>query len=343
MERWEIIERAVLMAVGAALLVLCAWLAFAGSGAERFVWIALLTPCTGWVFWQALGKNDKRPVDMLLKSGVAMAPELSRPQTDRSAGERVAVERAQADLASVVQQVSQLERQGKLDEQAVRQIEAQLTEISERFSPQIPQQFTTSEPPPGMGRQEPRWKKYVAFVILLAVGGGLLEITIGEYFVFYFSKAYASAFPALCAVTVPTVGVLLFRMEKRQGDLAAKIPTPFLRWFIVFPMVVLTLSGLVLVSPYGWAAAGGWMAGEPAAARRAKVHSVHVEKPRPGKCDQRAVLVFSEGPARVCLENRLVGDVPKVGDTVSVRGRSSVLGLLVEDVRIERTPSPTPS
>ena len=110
-------------------------------------------------------------------------------------------------------------------------------------------------------------------------------------------------------------------------------------------MVVLTISGLVLVSPYGWAAVGGWMVGEPAAARQAQVLSVQVERPRPGKCDRRAVLVFSEGPARVCLEDRLVGDVPKVGDTVSVRGRSSILGLLVEDVRVERASSPmlTPS
>ena len=122
MERWEIIERVVLLAVGVALLVLCGWLAFAGTGAEPFVWIALLAPCTGWVFWHALGKNDKRPVDLLLKPEVAMASKLSRLQPDRSAGESAALERAKADLASVVQQVSQLERQGKLDEQAVRRL-----------------------------------------------------------------------------------------------------------------------------------------------------------------------------------------------------------------------------
>ncbi len=53
MERWEIIERRVLVVVGAAMLAICMWLAFVQSGPERVVWLALLVPCTYWVFWQA--------------------------------------------------------------------------------------------------------------------------------------------------------------------------------------------------------------------------------------------------------------------------------------------------
>lgn len=53
MERWEVIERRVMVVAGVALLGVCAWLAFVRTGPERFAWLALLLPCTYWVFWQA--------------------------------------------------------------------------------------------------------------------------------------------------------------------------------------------------------------------------------------------------------------------------------------------------
>lgn len=52
MERWEIIERRILVVVGVALLGFCAWLAFVRTGPERFAWLAFLAPSTYWVFWQ---------------------------------------------------------------------------------------------------------------------------------------------------------------------------------------------------------------------------------------------------------------------------------------------------
>ena len=62
MERWEIIERYILLAVGMVLLVLAGWLVFVRSGVERFVFISLLMPCVYWVFWQAL-YEDKLGTD----------------------------------------------------------------------------------------------------------------------------------------------------------------------------------------------------------------------------------------------------------------------------------------
>jgi hypothetical protein len=62
MERWEVIERHILVVIGVALLGFCVWLMFARTGSERFAWLALLAPCTYWVFWQALFEDK-------LKSG----------------------------------------------------------------------------------------------------------------------------------------------------------------------------------------------------------------------------------------------------------------------------------
>lgn len=54
MERWQLIERYVLLVVGVLLLGVVGWLAFFRSGVGRLAALALLAPCTFWVFWQAL-------------------------------------------------------------------------------------------------------------------------------------------------------------------------------------------------------------------------------------------------------------------------------------------------
>lgn len=53
MERWEIIERRVLLAVGCCMLLGIAWLLLTAT-VERLVAAGGLTLCTYWVFWQAL-------------------------------------------------------------------------------------------------------------------------------------------------------------------------------------------------------------------------------------------------------------------------------------------------
>lgn len=58
MERWELIERIVLLTVGTALLLLAGWLLFFRNGPETVAWFALLAPCTFWVFWQALFEDQ---------------------------------------------------------------------------------------------------------------------------------------------------------------------------------------------------------------------------------------------------------------------------------------------
>ena len=54
MERWELIERSVLLTVGTGLLLLAGWLLFFRNGLETVAWLVLLAPCIFWVFWQAL-------------------------------------------------------------------------------------------------------------------------------------------------------------------------------------------------------------------------------------------------------------------------------------------------
>ncbi|MDH4427677.1 MAG: hypothetical protein QE495_14580 [Acidovorax sp.] len=60
MERWEVKERRVLIAVGIVLISLCVWLVMDGKRAFLAI---LLTPIVFWIFWQAffedkLGSNE---------------------------------------------------------------------------------------------------------------------------------------------------------------------------------------------------------------------------------------------------------------------------------------------
>ena len=326
MERWEVVERAVLLAVGVALLGLCGWLAFVRMGPERFVGLALLAPCVYWVFWQALHKESKKSVSAL--------SDFQEPKTSADYGPFA---RAEADLAKVFQRGIQLERQGRLDEEAKMQINAQLQEISDQLGQKVAQKLSSA---PAMRRQrrEPWWKLYVASLFLLALAGGVLEIVVGTYFIPSFGRAYQSVFPMLLALAVPIFGFLLFRIERQQNTLAGRFPSWGVRWIFVFPAMVLACSVLVLLSPYGWSALAGWMVGADAPAQQAKVLSVEVAKPKYGKCDQHAALVIDGASARICIEGRSAGDLPKAGETVSVRGRSSFLGLFVEEVRVLRQP-----
>jgi len=56
MERWEIVERRILVAVGIALIALAVWLA---TDTESVLFTVLLAPVIFWVFWQAFFE-DKR-------------------------------------------------------------------------------------------------------------------------------------------------------------------------------------------------------------------------------------------------------------------------------------------
>ncbi len=181
------------------------------------------------------------------------------------------------------------------------------------------------------------WKKISAFLLLVAFIGVPLEFTIGENFVFSYSNEYKSVLPALFALTLPAFAILWFRLEKQQRALSYRSPTWAVRWLIVFPLVVVTSSSLVVLSPFGWSALGGWAIGSEALPRQAKVLSVGPEQARVGKCDQKAMLDIDGIQTNICIEGRVVGSALKAGHTVSVRGRSSFFGLFIEEIRITQS------
>ena len=272
--------------------------------------------------------------------------EFNQPRTSRSqmpanrscnenAGTRDAFERANAEIAAIVYEGSQTERHGKLDETAKKQIEARLQAISERLDRQVAHNLANIRATSAT-RPHAAWEKGVAIVLLLAFIGMPLEFTVGERFVFSYSDAYKSALPTLFALTLPAFAILWLRQEKQHHALSYRYPTWGVRWLIMFPFIVVFSSSLLVLSPFGWSALGGWAIGTAAPPRQARVLSVDPEKVRAGKCDQNAMLDFNGVQTSICIENRVVGPALKAGDTVSVRGRSSFLGLFIEEIRVVR-------
>ena len=161
-----------------------------------------------------------------------------------------------------------------------------------------------------------------------------LEFTVGESFVFSYSNAYKSVVPTLFALTLPAFAILWFRLEKQQRALSYRSPTWAVRWLIVFPLVVALSSSLVVLSTFGWSALGGWAIGSESQPQKAKVLSVGPERTRAGKCDQKAMLDIDGIQTNICIEGKVVGPALKAGNTVSVRGRNSFLGLFIEEIRV---------
>lgn len=247
-----------------------------------------------------------------------------------------AFERAKVDIETVFHEGSQLERQGRLDENATNRIEAQLHAISNRLDRQVANDLADIRAGSAIHPQS-AWKKIVAFLLLLAFIGMPLEFTIGESFVFSYSNAYKSVLPTLFALTLPAFAILWFRIEKQQRALTYRSPTWAVRWLVVFPLVVVLSSSLVVLSPFGWSALGGWAIGSEGPPRQAKVISVGPERVRVGKCDQKAMLDIDGVQTNICIEGRVVGPAPKAGNTVSVRGRSSFFGLFIEEIRVTQS------
>lgn len=251
------------------------------------------------------------------------------PTTDQ------AFERAKEDMEAIFQEGMQLERQGQLNDESAKMIEAKLQAISKRLDRTVSDELSkiraiNTIPP------VPRWKKSVAVLLLLAFVGLPLEFTVGESFVFLYSNDYKSALPIIFALTLPVFAVLWFRLEKQQRALSHRYPTWAVRWLIVYPLMILLSSSLVALSPFGWSALAGWAIGTQAPPQQAKILSVDSPRPRAGKCDQKAVLDINGVQTNICLEGRVVGPVPKVGDLVSLQGRSSFLGLYIEEIRVKR-------
>lgn len=245
--------------------------------------------------------------------------------------------RASAEMEAVFQEGSELERQGKLDAEATRRIEARLQAISDRLDKKVADSIAEIQaqhpttPRPGL------WQKMAVGLMFLAFVSVPLEFTVGESFVSSFTNTYRAAVPLLFAVLLPAFAIVWFRLERKQHNLAHRYPTWLVRWMLMFPLIVVMSSAMVIFSPFGWSAVAGWAFGTPSAQKTAKVLSVEPmrKRRRIGKCDQKANIDIDGIDANICIEDRVVGPTPKAGESITVTGKISLFGFFIEEIRVK--------
>ncbi|KRC20416.1 hypothetical protein [Acidovorax sp. Root217] len=249
-----------------------------------------------------------------------------------------AIDQLGPEVAVVLREGMALERKGNLDAEATARIETRLEAILQaqmraaQVALEAPSPVERKAAVDGVDRMRrvrsvALWIPFGVFVAVLA--GLVLEMTIGQGFIWFGGATYEPLALKLFLLLLPLLAVLFYRRERSTHHLRNRYPTWLVRWVFMYPVMVLLGAGLVAFAPWGWAAALGWAWG---ASSRVEVRVVSVDAPSPGSrgCDQSAQLEFKGAMASICLEGRLGKQAPAAGDTVTVSGRVSRLGLYVE-------------
>jgi len=254
-----------------------------------------------------------------------------------------AIDRLGPEVAAVLREGMALERKGNLDAEATARIEAQLEAILQAQMRAAQVALEALEAPSPVERKAAvdgvdrmhrvrsvaRWIPFGVFVAVLA--GLVLEMTIGQGFIWFGGATYEPLALKLFLALLPVFAVLIYRPERSTHSLRGRYLTLLARWLVMYPFAVLASAGLVAFAPWGWAAAMGWVVGTSSRVE-VRVVSVDAPSPRSRGCDQYAQLEFKGAMASICLEGRLGKQAPVSGETVVVYGRVSRLGLYVESI-----------
>jgi hypothetical protein len=232
---------------------------------------------------------------------------------------------------------TKLEQQGQFDKNASAKLEARLDTIMASLDKKIAKSIAEVKEEQPATRSERLELIFVRTVPPFALIGITLLATIGERFIFAFAEQGLSAVPLLFAFLLPTFAIFWFRLECRTHSFAERFPTWFVRWILMFPLIVTLSTAMVIFSPLGWAALAGWAIGTPSTQLDAQLVSIEpMRAPRKiFKCDQKARLRIGEIQSDVCVEDIVSGPIPKPGDAVNITGKASALGFYINGIALE--------
>lgn len=239
-------------------------------------------------------------------------------------------------MNAIVADALELERQGKLDEAALAEIDARVQEDFRQLEETLAKAVESYEANRFVPKRAVLLKRFhaIAWVLFIFVFlGPILEATIGKGFIFSYANGYRAAFPWIFWMLVPILGIAFFLMEKSHDIIGTRYPTWGIRWLIMFPILVTLSSGLVAMSPLGWFALTGWATGTVSNRMDAKVLSIAPLSQSSRTCSQQARLQVLGNEADICLEGRISGPSPKQGDTLAIVGRVSGMGIYIEKLQ----------
>lgn len=231
----------------------------------------------------------------------------------------------------------ELLRTGTLDTATRAKLQAKMDAAVDRLK-----QLEAMRPPPlnafglpvepGAGRLSGPLRWALVLALVLVPMGGLLELVfVGQGFIHSLGNEYRAIGPWLFLALVPVVA---YGLKKARIDkfLATRYPTRWVRRYLMFPGVVLTAAGMLVLAPTGWVALLGWSVGSHSTGLEGTMVKTTEFSER--KCDYRGTLLVNGIDGEICLRTRVSGPPPKVGDHVFVTGRTSAYGVYVEEIRV---------
>jgi hypothetical protein len=242
----------------------------------------------------------------------------------------------EAKMDALLAEAMRLDRQERLDDAALAQLDARMQQEFGRLHQEGRANQTakieTRAASPRNFVLPRRFRSPALAAFLFVTGGSVLELTVGQGFIFAWANEYRSIAPWIFLGLLPPFGLGWYFLERANQTLRVSFPTGWVRWLLVFPLAVALSAGMVVVSPLGWAALFGWAAGTPSDQLEAKLVSIGESSPSARSCDQSATLELGGATTRICLEDRISGQTPRAGDTLAIVGRTSALGVFIDEI-----------
>lgn len=239
---------------------------------------------------------------------------------------------AMAEHDKVIRHIEALAQKGELSEEERADVETRIRTITELQKREIERRIEeTRERYAPKPIKQTSAQKVAVIAIVVVVVGALLELEIGRGFIFAKADVYRSIATWVFAGLFPITTIVTYHLLKGK-----EFSNSFLsRWIIkpfAFLVGALMLSGCIVMAPLGYMALAGVLLPGEHVEMDAKVFSMGLFSESSRSCDQRATLQLAWSSAEICLENRVVGKIPRVNDEVVLRGRLTVFGIYIDEI-----------
>jgi hypothetical protein len=241
-----------------------------------------------------------------------------------------------SELEAIYREGEDLRRSGTSEDAVIARLEEQLQNLTARLDKETAEKLAEIRATPASARGfvvPMRYRLPVLIAVVAVVAGSVLELTIGQQFVFSAANQYRAMVPWLLVFLAPAFAWAWFVLERANRDMAGRYPTWWVRWLFVYPLVVALSSAMVAISPLGWFAVYGRLWGTPTEGVKAKMLAIGDYRSSSRGCHQDADIFIDGSSARICLASVLAGRTPAVGETVNVAGHISSAGVFIDEVR----------
>jgi hypothetical protein len=240
-----------------------------------------------------------------------------------------------SEMRAIYRESEDLRRTGVSEDAAIARLEERLQQLSSRLDKNLAEKLAVVRL--GQARASdfavPMKSCYLyVFVMAVVVSGCILESSLGKVFVFSAASKYRAMAQWFVLFLAPVFAWMWFRLGRANHFFASRYPTWWVRWLVVYPLLIVLSSGMVVISPLGWLSVYGRYMGKPVEGIEARILALDAYHSNSRGCRQFADISIGNNSARVCLADVLSGRIPAVGEYVFLAGRVSNAGVFIDKV-----------